>query len=138
MSNGGCNHEEGDRIVDQGNEETVKANGGVHSLGEIFGCLTSSRRRIILYYLQENEIVDVDELVTQIAIKEAKIPSGEVSTDQRERIKAQLVHTHLPKLADTQCIEYDRRSGTVRYTQPPALLDKALRLLSHLEEEHRE
>lgn len=136
MSDG--EYDDGDRDVDKGNEGAVAANGGIPSLGEIFDCLTSSRRRITLYYLQENEIVDVDELVTQIAMKEAKIPSDEVSADRRDRIETQLVHTHLPKLADVQCIEYDRRSATVRYTQPPSLLDKALRLLSQLEEEHRE
>lgn len=134
MSDECCNHDEGNRDSHQLDAFEMKGDGGITSLGEIFDCLTSPKRRFILYYLQENEIADIDELATQIAMREAEAPPDEVSADHRERIVTQLIHTHLPKLVEAQCIEYDRRSSTVRYTSPPTPLDKVLRLLSQLEE----
>lgn len=124
----------GDRVTFQRDGGKRKANDGGPSLGEVFECLTSYQRRLILYYLQDHEIADIDELAMHIATQGATASTEEVSSDHCDRIKTQLVHTHLPKLAAIRCIEYDPRSGTIRYTQPPALLERALRLLSRLEE----
>lgn len=136
MSDCNCDEDGKNGADDHGStgEVTVEANGGITSFEEVLDCLTSRRRRFLLYYLQENETGDVEELAIQIAAWEAEIPLDEVSTDHRERVMSQLVHAHLPKLADAQFIEYDRRSETVRYTEPMTLLDRVLRLLSQLEE----
>lgn len=34
---------------------------------------------------------------------------------ERDQLAVKLVHSHLPKLAEYGVIEYDPRSGTVRY-----------------------
>lgn len=126
-----------DSSRDRAPDEGVGTDGGVIALGEVLDCLTSSRRRHILYYLQEHEVVDVDELATQIASREGDIPPQEVTSDHHERIATSLVHTHLPKLADTELIEYDRRSNAIRYANSPSILDKILQLLAQLENEQR-
>lgn len=114
-----------------------KSDGETPSLREIFECLTSLQRRLTLYYLQDHESAEVDELATHIAAQEAGCPPEEVPSDRCNQIKTHLVHTHLPKLADAHCIEYDHRSKTIRYRQPPTRLEKVLRLLSELEEQEK-
>lgn len=111
----------------------VEGDGGRTTLDAIFGCLHHSRRRFILYYLQDNEKATVDELARQIAAREAAIPPAEVDADQQKRVATSLVHAHLPKLADEVFIEYDQRSNEIRYTEPPALLEEVFRLLARFE-----
>lgn len=122
----------------QADKIEIEGDGGITSLDEVLDCLTSSKRRILLYYLQDNDIADVDELVDQVAAREEDVSPEEVTADHRQRVETQLVHTHLPKLADAQFIEYDRRSSTVRYTEPPSLLRTILRLLARVEGESNE
>lgn len=119
-------------------EARVKGDGGIATLEVVFRCLTDPKRRFVLYYLQDNEIVTVNELAEQVAGWESEIPPEKVDAEHRERIATELVHTHLPKLADALFIEYDRRSNTIRYTDPPALLDEVLRLIAQLENESSE
>lgn len=111
--------------------------GGIATLEVIFSCLTNPKRRFVLYYLQDREIVTVDELAEQVAGWETETPPAEVETEHRERIAEELVHTHLPRLADALFIEYDPRSNTIRYTDPPALLDEVLRLTAQLENDSK-
>lgn len=111
----------------------AEGDGGVTTLEAIFGCLLDPRRRFVLYYLQDHETTTVDELARQVAAWETGVPLEEVDADRHRRIVTELVHTHLPKLAEALFIEYDHRSGSVRYTEPPALLDEVLRLLAQLE-----
>ncbi len=39
----------------------------------------------------------------------------------REEVRIDLRHTHLPRLADAGAVDYDRRHGTIRFTDSPAL-----------------
>lgn len=43
------------------------------------------------------------------------------STDRRERVRLDLHHNHLPRLADAGLIDYDARTGTVRSREAPSL-----------------
>lgn len=113
-------------------------NGGITTLGQVLESLAHPTRRFILYYLQAHEMATVDELVHEVAAWEMELPPDEVPADHRERVATKLTHTHLPKLADSLFIEYDSRSRTVRYSDPPVLLDTVLGLLAHLEEEFGE
>lgn len=81
----------------------------------------------------QSQVATIEELARQVVAWEADIPAPEVATEQSERVASELVHTHLPKLAEATFIEYDPRSRTVRYTEPPALLDTVLKLLAELE-----
>jgi hypothetical protein len=114
-------------------EMKVEGGDGITTLEEVFRCLRKRRRRFVLYYLQDEEVATVHELAQEIAAWENEIPREQVDDDQQERIAVSLSHTHLPQLADSLFVEYDRRSNTVRYTEPPALLDEVLQLLKRLE-----
>ena len=110
-------------------EPTATSDGG-HSLTErIFGALANKRRRYVLYYLQDHNHMDVETLAHQIAAWEEDLPIEDVPEDVYESVLTNLLHSHLPKLADYGLIEYDARSGTIRYTDVPPLLEEALSLI---------
>lgn len=83
------------------------------STGTTFSLLADRQRREVLAYLSETDdgTAEVDALVDHLA--------GE-GLDRHEVVTA-LHHVHLPKMADAGVVEYDRRSGTVRYTGDPSV-----------------
>lgn len=115
-------------------QETSMLNGGGDALlGRVFGALTDQRRRYILYYLHDHEQAQVEDLAVHIVACEQDIPRDEVSSEVNQQVHTELVHSQLPKLDDYNLVEYDRRSGVVRYTHPPSLLEKTLKLAAALE-----
>lgn len=103
-------------------------------LNSLLEILASHRRRDVLYYLRNREVAGIDEL-TRYLVEESSETPNETDVDERlERMKATVVHTDLPKLRDTGVIEYDSRTGTIRYRQPPKELQILLRVCSGLEE----
>lgn len=109
-------------------------NEGAASVDEVLDCLSHPVRRQALYYCQENQIAKVSELAKHIAAMENNVPVQKISDEQRKQFETQLVHTHLPKLVESNILEYDRRSLTVRYDDPPRILDWLLQALAKLEE----
>lgn len=107
--------------------------GGITDLNEVLNCLASARRRHVLYYLQTNTVAELHEVATHVAAREENILPEAVTDEHRKQVEIQLVHSDLPRLADAHFIEYDRRSNTVRYTEPPRLLHRVLELLAKLE-----
>ncbi|WIV66281.1 DUF7344 domain-containing protein [Natrialbaceae archaeon AArc-T1-2] len=81
----------------------------VHSL------LADRRRRYLLWILHERDAVDVEELSSRIATREAE-PTQPNTDDRRQRVEISLHHNHLPRLADHGVIEYDAERGTVSAT----------------------
>lgn len=75
-------------------------------LGELLSGLASRRRREVLYYLLEHELADLESVAGRIARRER--------TADHETVRIDLVHNHLPKLADRGLVEYDPRSGAIR------------------------
>jgi hypothetical protein len=57
--------------------------------------------------------VTFDDLVDQL-LRDGTV-TGDDQLRDREQLAVQLQHTHLPKLADHGVVEYERRSGAVRY-----------------------
>lgn len=112
---------------------STAADGGYSLTERIFGALSNKRRRYILYFLQDNNYTTVESLATQIATWEQSSPSNAVPKATLENIHTQLVHSDLPKLADYGIVEYDDRSGAIRYSDPPALLEEALTIAALVE-----
>lgn len=50
-------------------------------------------------------------------------PIDQDTSTYRHKLAVDLLHTHLPKLADAGVIDYDTRSGTIRYWVHPSLLE---------------
>lgn len=135
MSDDNCCGDDEQWVSDHqsGDDPTIEGDGGITTLDEVLHCLSSSRRRTVLYHLQDVEIADVDELAKRVAANERDSSTGEVPAPHRKKVETQLVHNHLPKMAEAQLVEYDRRSSTVRYREPPGLLSTVLELLARLE-----
>ncbi len=94
------------------------------SLDLIFDLLSNRRRRYTLYCLSErvDGVAAVDELVDAVVRLEAEAEDVSREFDEhRKTVRAELRHSHLPKLADTSLLEHDRRSETVRYWNQPSL-----------------
>ena len=78
------------------------------------------RRRDVLYYLREHELATDETLATELAAAELDCAPDDVTATDREPILIELRHHHLPKLADGRLVEFDRRSGAVRWASPAA------------------
>ncbi|MCY4733008.1 hypothetical protein KY092_21000 [Natronomonas gomsonensis] len=80
---------------------------------EFYRALASSKRRRLLSYLLETTDSTVDELASVLSGWEATA-TGTMRT-QRDRLnrRIELIHVHLPLLANTGLIEYDPATGSV-------------------------
>ncbi|WP_306058765.1 DUF7344 domain-containing protein [Natronococcus wangiae] len=103
------------------------------SIDELLSLLSHQRRRDVLYHLSRNEVADVESLATMIAARETDLPSEQIDDDDREPVLIDLYHNHLPKLADRRLVEYDSRSGAVRWMPPTDDLERILESCHALE-----
>lgn len=102
-------------------------------IDELLTLLSHRRRRNVLYYLSEHDLASLDTLATTIAARELGIPSEGVPNADRQAVLVDLYHNHLPKLADRGLIEYDDRSGAIRWTAPSTDLETLLECTRSLE-----
>ncbi|WP_435175134.1 DUF7344 domain-containing protein [Halorussus sp. AFM4] len=102
------------------------------SLDTVFELLADRRRRYALYCLAavgEDRVLDLDDVAARVAEWEREWEAsgdGEDagdsdSGDRRERVRVDLHHNHLPRLADAGLVDYDARTGTVRNWEAPSL-----------------
>lgn len=76
--------------------------------------LSNRRRRVFVEYLQSapDEGGSISAATEYLLATQGSHPSeGRVHSE----IRTELQHVHVPKLADVGIVDYDRRSGTVRY-----------------------
>lgn len=93
--------------------------GGLSSLNRYFDALADPRRRHTLYYLNDHrtEPITIDELARHVTAMETEYaPDTLVEADYAD-IKRELYHNHLPRLDDYGIIDYDPRSGDMRFHQ---------------------
>lgn len=75
------------------------------------------RRRLLVILYDTGERVPVDTVATKLLAREAAADGdGVVSGDEFERLRVELYHVHLPKLADCGLIAWNRGNETVEYT----------------------
>lgn len=79
----------------------------------LFECLAKRRRRVVLTYLltSRTQSAAVEDLVTAVIETESHS-----SSPDPESVVITLDHIHLPLLADTGLIEYERDRGIVTTT----------------------
>lgn len=82
----------------------------------LFEILAHERRRHALRRLRTREgAVALADLADEVARLERDAESGvEVPRENVERIRADLYHRHVPKMADAGVVDYDRESDVVR------------------------
>lgn len=77
--------------------------------------LASRERRAILEHFITNETDAAELEVLSRKLARLKVDTNDAESPPTETAKILLHHVHLPKLADCDLVEYDPRSGVVRY-----------------------
>lgn len=95
-----------------------------------FSLLDETRRRYLLYIVQQTDPTTLTEAARTIAAAETEYQPANVPNDVLEDVRVDLQHVHLPKLQDSGVIEYDARNGDIRCGSLPeplaSLLDMAV------------
>lgn len=97
--------------------------GGNEDFDRILKRLALPRCRRVLYSLDENDSVSMDDLTEAVAKHEM---DDEHTPDDLLAIKRDLYHSVVPRLSDLDWIDYDPRSETVRIHEPPDELSRVL------------
>lgn len=80
-------------------------------------CLANERRRTVIDYLRTNDgTASLDDLIDHVVEQETNSPAPD-----RETVTYELYYAHLPILDDRGVIDFDERTGTVRYRSPPEM-----------------
>ena len=121
------------RTVGMGDEGTVSTDeqqAGTDtrlSKDSVFGLLSTRRRRLVLRYLRSTSgPVAMRDLAAQVAAWENDIEPEAVTYKQRKRVYTSLYQSHLPKMRDSNVVEYDRNRGRVALTELGSDLDRYL------------
>ncbi|ELZ02856.1 DUF7344 domain-containing protein [Natrialba asiatica] len=106
-------------------ESTQRAVEATPSLDRVFDLLSNRRRRYALYtlYEQSDGVATIDELTDRVCTFDRQFTPSETTTagDFQRAVRTELLHVHLPKLADAGVLEQDQRTETVRYWSQPTL-----------------
>ena len=100
--------------------------------------LSEPRRRYLLYYLQREGEPYIEQAARFIAACERDCEPADVPEELAARVRRELYHVHLPKLAEEDVIDYDRRSGAMSFQQPASELSAILELTASMELTERE
>lgn len=92
--------------------------GDTAELGTIFELLACRYCRFTLYRLHGSEgAIEFEDLVEYVAT------IGNSEDGKRDSVRRVLRDVHLPRLAETDVVDYDARSGSIRYRERPALVE---------------
>lgn len=78
---------------------------------QIFAILSDPRRRVVLQILERESSIELPELATRVARREGG--EGEITDIAVQKVRMDLYHCHLPKIADAGFVEYSPDSDTV-------------------------
>ena len=117
-----------DETAGQGNTVSLRTDGGSGrpagssqlSLDAILGALSNVYRRDVLYFLVDSTdpVVPAEEVMDELVTRETE-RTGE--RPNRDNIELELLHFHLPKLADLGLVDYDNRHKDIHYHSNPRL-----------------
>jgi hypothetical protein len=96
-------------------------------LDQTFEILKNSRRRETLRYLKANGgETTLSEVAEHIAALENDTTVRAITSAQRKRVYVGLYQCHLPKMDDTDVIDFDQNRGTIELGPNAAQLDPYL------------
>lgn len=97
------------------------------SFDTVFDILSNRRRRFAIHYLMgiDDGTADVDGIAERIAGWERESADAASDDSHERRVLMTLTEIHLPKLADANVVDYDVRSGSVRYWGHPVVEEYA-------------
>ncbi|WP_458206479.1 DUF7344 domain-containing protein [Haladaptatus sp. NG-SE-30] len=105
------------------------------SLKTILDLLANRRRRYILYHLREHETAVVESLIEYVRAKERDGRAVTPSPTKQKRLRIELLHTHLPKLANADVVRFERPDEYVEYDVQSEAFELFLELATSLEVE---
>jgi DNA-binding transcriptional ArsR family regulator len=113
----------------------------VLELDEVFSALSHPRRRYLLHTLvNESSEESLSELATKVAAWKQDRTTDDVTREERRRVHASLYHSHVPRLADLDIVEYHKGDDIIvraRHTdQLKAVLNGAGAELDSRQEKH--
>lgn len=85
----------------------------VLKVDDVFDALSHSRRRYLLYSLCEATERELPDIAGEIVAFEGGVPSEAADSEDVQTVLVSLYHTHLPKLAESDFLAFDRESGTI-------------------------
>lgn len=121
--------------TDDGDEHVADVLSGDDPLTfeEILDLLGNQRRRYVLHYLCEHEETVVHSLVTHVARRENPGPDSPLAPTQQERLRVEIMHAHLPKLADAGLVEFDETGERVELSTASPSIRLVLELAAVVE-----
>ncbi|AZH25351.1 DUF7344 domain-containing protein [Haloplanus aerogenes] len=86
-----------------------------HGLDACLRLVADQHRRRVIHHLRHeaNGATTFDDLVDQMHRRASDAKNG--PPQDRESLAIQLHHTHLPQLADHGVVDFEHRTGVVRY-----------------------
>lgn len=103
------------------------------SLETILDTLANHRRRYILYYLRDHGTAVVASLVEYVRTREGEEVIAP-SPSEQQRLRVELLHTHLPKLASAGVVRFERTGEFVEYDTQSEAFELFLELAANVEE----
>lgn len=86
-------------------------------LAPLFGALAGRRRRLVLHCLREYQTpIALADLADEIATREHETSISNIPAEEVKRIYMTLYHTHIPKLADANIVEYAQEEDLVTFS----------------------
>ncbi|ADQ69362.1 hypothetical protein C499_12360 [Halogeometricum borinquense DSM 11551] len=93
----------------------------------IFELLKNQRRRDAIRYLKENDgEAKLGDMAEYIAAKENDIEIAQLSSSQRKRVYIGLYQCHLPKMANSGVIDFEKNRGDITLKQMAEQLEPYL------------
>jgi len=87
---------------------------------EVYDALANERRRTVLCVLMRESVpIGLETIARKVTAQELPEGARAETTELLERIRVSLYHTHLPKLADLDLLEFDTERMTVESVADP-------------------
>ena len=94
--------------------ETAQTSADPLSLDLVFEVLKNERRRRVLQFLRDSSgTVSLSDVAEHIAAIENDKPEKALSSQERKRVYVGLYQCHLPKMDDTDVVDFDGNRGTI-------------------------
>ncbi|QCJ47285.1 MULTISPECIES: DUF7344 domain-containing protein [Haloprofundus] len=107
-------------------------------LDAVFQVLCDPRRRYVLYHLQTCRYpATLSEVAEQVAAWEYEEDPERIPEEVTEQVRADLHHSHLPKLADAGIVDYDADANVVTMAGCTRPLDEFLEFTHQYEQYQR-
>lgn len=107
------------------------------NLDDVVAALARRRRRYALYCLRDEEYLELEGLARQVAAWQTDRSADAVPDADVEQLVLEFEHNDLEVFRRAGCVEYDARSGVVRFREPPAVLVELLDVVADVEHPDR-